>query len=493
MSLVIFPLTDAHVADPAALRGVAQAIQEQGFNGVLFRLQSATQELLAEPVIATFKSAVESARRHSLQAWLNLDVRHATQAFPAQHSSKRLQQWIYDGQQFHPQALDAIDYAAPETNQFLKRLLSRYRQEIPQLDGVWCESPGYVADENSVFMSDDFDREFADRIAVGVFSQPAYDLRQKLDALVKDTPEAVRVRCDYFSAWADMVFRVQSMLRTEAERLWGRTTEVGLVLDCGEPAAQQLRRGTMDYFRFSRDTTTHLLFRAEGDDAALTAFAEAFARSLAKYHPTTKATYVAMPLTPEQQEQRLEAWEWREASPKPESQKHVAVIYHWRTLAALLSPQVEECRRSLMRLCLELSHHQIAFDLVPPQAMTTAIDMTDTGGFQRPEETYDAVIYPHPFVHVKPDWETLKFFIENKGRILLYGTAPRFLVDGTNVEAEWARLPRTDNWQYMEESENTPQQAMDWLAAAGFRVEESESSGVSTPDPSTPTPQPHAD
>jgi hypothetical protein len=90
---------------------------------------------------------------------------------------------------------------------------------------------------------------------------------------------------------------------------------------------------------------------------------------------------------------------------------------------------------------------------------------------QRPDEIFDAVVYPHPFVHAKPDWETLKFFLENKGRAILYGLTPQFLVDGTNVTAEWERVQRAENWRHIEDETEAPQQVADWLENVGMRDE----------------------
>jgi hypothetical protein len=432
MSLSILSLTDAHLADPAAIEDGVRVVKEQGNEEVFLRWESETRHLLDESVVTAFQSAVKTAHSQGLKVWLCLDPRQAVDVFLHQHPTKQQTVVVYDNERFHHHALRAFDYAALEVNAFVKQLLAHYRRAVPQLHGVWCESPGYFADDPTIFfVSDDFYREFADRVVTGVFSRPAYDLREKLRLLFGDTPEASRVRCDYFSVWADMVFRAQSTWRTEAARLWGNAVEVGLVLDCGESAAQQLRRGTADYFRFSRDTTTQVFLKGDESDAA---FRSALERSLKKYHPIAPV----------------------------KSKANVAVIYHWLTLAAFPSPQAEAYRCSLVTLAQELSNRGVAFDIVPPEVITMAIDVTENGGLQSQVETYDAVIYPYPLVHVKPDWETLKFFIENNGRILLYGPAPSRLVNGASVREEWERLPPAQNWHYV--PRDAPQEVADWLA-----------------------------
>jgi hypothetical protein len=436
MSLPLLSLTNAHLADPAALEDGVRVVKEQGNEEVFLRWESETRHLLDESVMTALQSAVKAAHGQGLKVWLCLDPRQAVDVFLHQHPTKRQTAVVYDNGRFHHHPLRAFDYAALEVNAFVKQLLAHYRRAVPQLHGIWCEAPGHRADDPTIFfVSDDFYREFADRVVTGVFSRPAYDLRAKLPLLFEDTPEGARVRCDYFSAWADMVFRVQSTWRTEAARLWGNAIEAGLVLDCGESAAQQLRRGTADYFRFSRDTATRVFLKGDESDAA---FRRALERSLKKYHPR------------------------RGGHPCQPVAANVAVIYHWLTLAALPPPQAEAYRGSLVTLAQELSHRGVAFDIVPPEVITLAIDVTEDGGLQSQVETYDAVIYPYPLVHVKPDWETLKFFIENNGRILLYGPAPRHLVNGASVREEWERLPPAPNWHYV--PRDAPPEVADWLA-----------------------------
>ncbi len=433
MSLPILSLTDAHLADPTAIEEGMRGVKEQGEGEVFLRWEEATRHLLDESVVAAFQSAVKAAHSQGLKVWLCLDPRQAVDVFLQQHPTKQQTVVVYDNERFHHHALRAFDYAALEVNSFVKQLLAHYRRAVPQLHGLWCESPGYLADEaTALFVSDDFYREFTDRVVTGIFSRPAYDLREKLRLLFEDTPEAIRVRCDYFSAWADMVFRVQSLWRTEAARWWGNAVEVGLVLNWSESAAQQLRRGTADYFRFSRDTATQVFLKGDEFNAA---FCRALERSLKKYHPLAPV----------------------------KSRANVAVIYNWLTLAALPSPQAEAYRCSLTTLAQELSNRGVTFDIVPPEVITTAIDVTENGGLQSQVETYDAVIYPYPLVHGKPDWETLKFFIENNGRILLYGPAPRYLVNGASVREEWERLPPARNWHYV--PRDAPQEAADWFGS----------------------------
>lgn len=461
MSLPILSLTDAHLTNSAAIEEGVRVVKEQGNEEVFLRWEGATRHLLDEAVVAALQRAVKAAHGQGLKVWLCLDPRQAVDVFLHQHPTKHPTAVVYDNERFHHRPLRAFDYAALEVNAFVKQLLAHYRRAVPQLHGVWGESPGYRVDDpmmgdhpdvpcrhpmptgsaepqsdktcaSTLFISDDFYREFADRVVTGIFSRPAYDLREKLRLLFEDTPQGARMRCDYFSAWADMVFRVQSIWRTEAARLWGNSVEVGLVLNCGESAAQQLRRGTADYFRFSRDTATQVFLKGDESDAA---FRSALERSLKKYHPT---------------------------APLP-SKANVAVIYHWRTLAALPSPQAESYRGSLVTLAQALSHRGVAFDIVPPEVITMAMEVTENGGLQSPVETYDAVIYPYPLIHVKPDWETLRFFIENNGRILLYGPAPRYLVNGASVREEWERLPPARNWHYV--PRDAPQEVVDWLGS----------------------------
>ncbi|MCS6858941.1 MAG: hypothetical protein NZT92_01315 [Abditibacteriales bacterium] len=442
MRLSLLSLTDAHLADPAAVAESVRGVKERGNSEVFLRWDGDTRHLLDEAVVTAFQSAVNAAQGQGLNVWLCLDPRQAADVFLQQHPRKQPTAVTYANGRFHHRALWAFDYAALEVNAFVKQLLAHYHRAVPRLHGIWCESPGYPTDDPTVlFVSDDFYREFADRVVTGVFSRPTYDLREKLPCLFEDTPEATRVRCDYFSVWADMVFRVQSTWRTEAARLWGNAIEVGLVLDCGESAAQQLRRGTADYFRFARDTATQVFLKGEASDAALRS---ALDRSLKKYHPTAPVT----------------------------SKAHVAVIYNWLTLAALPSPQAEAYRCSLATLAQVLSQRGVAFDIIPPEVLTRATDVTENGGLQSQVETYDAVIYPYPLVHTKPDWETLKFFIESNGRTLLYGPAPRQLVNGASLREEWERLVPTQNWHYV--PHDAPQEVADWLVSkvlgSGFEV-----------------------
>jgi hypothetical protein len=401
--------------------------------------------------------------------------------------------------------LDTFDYARLEAVRFAKELVATVHREVGSAAGLWTNEPGHLVPGGwkSLFVSEAFFHEFRER--------HRYDLRDRLGSLAWDLPTSGCTRQDAASTWADMVFRVHSMLRTQAAHHFGGDVNVGV---CGSGRGirvPEALRGNGDWFRFAVATQTGGFTSGALLDEERTHWGLALARSLGKYHPERLAHHATwgaelagsrsrhlMNLLCVQSVRWIAAetghlcahdggnstpaqvWNFRVprsdsggagASPhatvdatvraNERSQFHtfqcvelaadaardwgkvsarfawtgkrtgfefpranVAVLYNWRTAARLWGETADSYQRSLCRLAGTLTRRGIAFDILSPDHLTSADDMTESGGFTRAEETYDAIVYPWPVAHTSLDWEVLLAYLEEGGKAVLYGHPP---------------------------------------------------------------------
>lgn len=343
---------------------------------------------------------------------------------------------------------DYDNLAAPA---FIRELVVGVCRATDRPDGVWTDGVGLpaLAERQTVFVGSSFRKEFKDRFG--------YTFAHHLPSLAWELPDSGKVRIDLASTRADMVFRVQSMLHTECRHRFGDGLNVGARNDGGVGAATELIRGTADRFRFSLATQTGGFTGGRFEDEPAMSWSVALARSLGKYHvhryaanvsggdkPTWEQVWhytnlmcaqsVRWVASPEGggghfpgEWMRLvnEKFAWvgeRTEFSFPEA--NVAVVYNWRCAAWFGDVLADQYLRSVQQLTHRLTERGVAFDVVSPDLVTTADDMTATGGFTRKEATYDALVYPWPVAHAPLDWEVLLGYVEDGGKAVLYGFAP---------------------------------------------------------------------
>jgi len=521
----IVVLLDAeHVEDPQRLAQTLDAVRANGFRSALVGLRTTQFEITDAKVLAAFRHLVELGAQRGLAIWLQVDLQHARREFLRQFPKCRQHQmaWVVaqtaDGEvsrsllgsqsgdvlatgqprlvrayalsagkasdvtrqvelrpsadgwtaQWEPQSvaadeiavfaaveLDTFDYARLETVRFARELMVTMTREVGNAAGFWTDEPGHAVpgDWRSLFVSDAFFHEFKER--------HRYDLRERLASLAWDLPTSGSTRQAAVSTWADMVFRVHSMLRTQAAHHSGREANVGVCSGRWGVCAAEGLRGNADWFRFAAATQTGGFTGGAPLDEEATDWGVALARSLGKYHPDRLASHASwdtdlagerarphanllcaqsvrsilaeagqsdLELTLAEQRclatsNRRLAWTG-ERTGFESPRANVAVVYNWRAAARLWGEAAEAYLRSLRRLAGTLTKQGIAFDILSPDHLTTADDMTETGGFTRAEETYDALVYPWPVAHAPLDWEILLTYLEEGGKAVLYGLPP---------------------------------------------------------------------
>lgn len=140
-----------------------------------------------------------------------------------------------------------LDHASPKYLEAQKKLLDMY-SGIP-LDGLAWDEPGKGHGSLVEFRAGEGFFDFFRKVK-------GYDLRQKLVYLDKydGTPEAVKVRCDYYSALSEMHFNAQRDHNEYAKKIWGDKLIFGTHQTwSGLPA--DLAAGVFDHFRLGRVLT----------------------------------------------------------------------------------------------------------------------------------------------------------------------------------------------------------------------------------------------
>lgn len=136
-----------------------------------------------------------------------------------------------------------LDHASPAYLRMQRELLERYA-DIP-LDGVAWDEPGKGHSSLTTFRAG---RGFLDFFR----ARRGYDLRERLIHLdsCHETPEAVRVRLDYYGVLSDMHYRCQDRHNRLARKLWGKDIICGTHQTwSGLPA--DLGAGVQDHFRLA--------------------------------------------------------------------------------------------------------------------------------------------------------------------------------------------------------------------------------------------------
>lgn len=138
-----------------------------------------------------------------------------------------------------------IDHAHPSYLKMQRKLLNCYRDV--KIDGVCWDEPGKGHGKLTEFR--------AGEGLLALFKERnGYDLRSKLIYLdhFDGTPEAVRVRGDYFSTMSDMHYRAQQAHNRHARRLWGKDiicgshqTWSGLPCDLGAGVMDHIKLGEL--------------------------------------------------------------------------------------------------------------------------------------------------------------------------------------------------------------------------------------------------------
>jgi len=344
--------------------------------------------------------AAESVAGAGLQLWLCLDHR-ALDNHRAQFGlSGRLLATQGNSQSPFP------DYADLRCQTADRRLVDSIIDAIPGAAGFVLGAamdPAVLAVDNR-FYSPKFLREFRDRFQC--------DLRQAL------TPETAITRRNYYAAWSDMLFRLQSSVARAIRCRRGPRVPI-VFMDGSHPT-----HAPVDVYRLARSTADGII----GDGNPPENVSRAVARSVAKYLPRR----LGWTVQPDG---------WLEAIPPEASESvDVAVVWNWGAEAALDATLRARYRRSLGAVCRLLDRESISYDIVPPDVITTAEEPTETGGFRRREGEYGCVLYPYGWMLRPIDWEILESFADSGGRLLFYGAGPQVTTDGRLIAEQFGKL-----------------------------------------------------
>ena len=142
--------------------------------------------------------------------------------------------------------LGMVDFWSPDMRRYYDELLECYRG-IP-LDGVGWDEPAFGGDWNSYLYGDGFASAF-ERLN-------GYKLADNWHLLDEPgvTPDAARVRMDYYRTLNDGLFDAQRYLFKKARELFGANLLLGTHHTWqGEAGINDYRAGAVDYFRLSEN------------------------------------------------------------------------------------------------------------------------------------------------------------------------------------------------------------------------------------------------
>jgi hypothetical protein len=400
--------------------------------------------------------------------------------------------------------MNTFDYSTTEATLFQRHLVDLYREALgSDLDALFCDEPGhpcayhYLTPRNGYFVGNQFYATFE--------SSRGYDLRDRLYALIYDTSDgrAGKVRFDYYTSWANAIYRFQKDLKEHARSRFGSGVQVGIHCTASEWSAGDLQKGTLDYWKMV-ETTTAGYADGKHHDRYNAFFHVTLAKSLAKlsdskngyaqtwdlfpsassedYWSNVAATY-GVRWSPLGWEERYSAYaasagatgamEERSRNTARINAKmarlddltggtvaesNLLAVFPLETIIRLGNEEANNLRRvcHLLAYHLQSAHYQT--DFVSPEVL--ARGKVADGKLLIGGRRYDAVVYPFPGCLPRSAFDRLKQLYSGGGKLLLYGCPPSETPEGDNLTAEFARWlgirPVTRMHDYIEPDPTTP-------------------------------------
>ncbi len=364
-----------------------------------------------------------------------------------------------------------IDFWAPGTREYFDDLIERYRG-IP-LDGMGWDEPAIGGSWESYRYGKWFAQAFSER--------NGYALADRLYLLdsAEMTPEAVKVRLDYYATLNEGVAQAQEALVAKSREVFGANLLLGTHHTWqGEGGINDYRAGAVDYFRLadSQDAgytdcwwwdekSVCYAYVLGSSIGRLTASGETELNTwhakptnsqvefnarlmslfdltwfniwygdngdtcLYPHHYTWDATKVAMRAHDAVQEK---LYGFRPVV-------DVAVWHGWEGVCGLNDPHManahKTCEMNLATLSIDRS---APFDFIDSRLIESAQIVSDTHvtGLGR----YRALVMPYAVVILESVWQMCKKLASAGGHIVFVGPPPSLTVEGRDIAGEFAEL-----------------------------------------------------
>jgi hypothetical protein len=362
-----------------------------------------------------------------------------------------------------------IDFWSEATRKFYASVVECYK-DIP-LDGIAWDEPACEVGWDCY--------RWGDASAAAFVRINGYDLRDKTWLLDEPliTPEAVRVKLDYYRTLNEGVFQAQKHVCDMARTKCGDGAILGTHHTwVGEGGIGDFRAGAVDYFRLNENMDAGYTDGVWWFDGCVD-YVYALGSSLGRltpsgcteintwhWKPTIAATEHAARLMALMRINWFNIWfgDMSDTSKYPEHYSYgvctdamrklkgylaelepcrpvvdVAIWHGWEGVMATNSQQWTFGLKNFQLFGSEaLARRSIAFDFVDSELLKEA--RIENGQLVTRLETYRVLIMPYAIALPEKVWEVCKAFSAAGGKVIFIGAPPAMTVEGRDIVAEFA-------------------------------------------------------
>jgi len=363
------------------------------------------------------------------------------------------------------------DFWAPNLRRYYRELLDCYKDIA--LSGVGWDEPAIAGDWRTYKYSAWYAKAFRQR--------NGYDLADRLYLLEQSqtSPEAVRIRLDYYETLNEGLAQAQADLVAYTRELFGADALLGTHHTWqGEGGTNDYRAGAVDYFRLT-DTQDAGYTDCWWWDQNSVCYAYVLGTSLGRLSPSGEAevnTWHAKPTIGQvEYNARLISlfnlvwfniwvgdtadtcllnthYTWpamKQATKLHDSVRarlagykpvvDVAVLHGWEAVAGLNDERIASAHKTF---CLNTSRlfteRSIAFDFIDTRLLAASTidgrDLVNSLG------RYSVLVLPYAVVLPDAAWQAVRSFADAGGRIAFNGAPPTLTTEGRDISAEFAQL-----------------------------------------------------
>ena len=394
-----------------------------------------------------------------------------------------------------------VDFWSPGLRDYYHDLLERYRG-VPLAGAGWDE-PAIGGDWNSYRYGIAFAKAFEERCGYALA-----DRAYLLDA-PQTTPDAMRVRLDYYETLNEGVVQAQAAFVAHTRDLFGENALLGTHHTWqGEGGGNDYRAGAVDYFRLA-DTQDAGYADCWWWDSESVCYAYVLASSLGRLMPSGQAEVNSWHAKPTNGQVDFQArlmslynltwfnlwfgdnadtcqypahYTWGRT--KSAMRRHddvqkaldglrpaveIAVWHGWESIAGLNSVEMANAHKTcVLNLSKLLTDRSVPFDFIDSRVLASGEVSGDA--LETPLGRYRVLVLPYAAVIPEAAWAVCQQFAASGGRIVFTGPPPSLTTDGRDISGEFAaligfkqRLPLNDYVQALTVRYTLPQHRADFL------------------------------
>jgi hypothetical protein len=367
--------------------------------------------------------------------------------------------------------LQMVDFWSEDFHRYHQSLLECYR-DIP-LDGIGWDEPARAPDWNGYKSGEGFSRAFAKR--------NGYELADRLYLLDEPgtSPEAVRVRMDYYRTLNEGLYEAQRRMIATARKLFGHDLLLGTHHTWhGEGNITDLRAGAVDYFRLNENMdagytdcfcvdwpSVCYMYTFASSLARLTPSGEAEVNSLYETVTNSQVEFQARFLTlfdinwyngwaGEANDHKYYPGHYTWATTIEATRRHrdcqrllgravpvndLAIWHGWEGIAAVNRADIASAQKAF---CINIStvmvERNLSFDWIDSGLLEKGT--VENGWLKTALNRYRTVVLPYANTMPRAAWKKCLEFAQRGGRLIFIGTPPDRDTDGEALADEFATL-----------------------------------------------------